>query len=283
MKRIICLLLIIMIFVAGCTSFLKVDEDIVKDVSDKITDTLINTVGQERAERQESRAVESADKDTLNIISSVGNISIERHQADDTAIEINIASKAGSKERAEEILESYTYIINENESSIDVDTSFKNLLNDVNLSVDLVIYIPSNIKEINVSSNVGDINISGISGNLRVNSNVGNVMIDKSEASYNIKVDVGNINLKDGTATGDSKLNANTGEIDIYFHDISGSSSITAETGVGNIKMHLSDASGDSGYRAVINEFMKDERVETKNDQHTSITLTTRVGEIDFK
>jgi len=280
MKKIICLLLIILISATGCTSFLKVDEDKVKNVSDKITDTLINTVGQEKSEKKESQTVESADKNSISIISSVGDISIESHEDDNTLINVNIASKAGSKEKAEEILENYTYTINTDGSSIVVDTSFDNLLNGVNLTIDLIIYIPSTIKDINVSANVGDVYLSGVSGSMQLKSNVGEVMVDKSEGSYNIKVDVGEINLRGCTAVGDSEFNTNTGEIDIYLNDISNSSNITAETGVGNIKMYLND---DSGYRAVINEFMKDERIATKKDQHTNITLTTRVGEIDFK
>lgn len=280
MKRIICLLLIILISATGCTSFFKVDENKVKDVSDKITDTLINTVGQEKAEKQESHTIESTDKNTLSIISSVGDISIQSHSADNTIIDINIASKAGSKEKAEEIIESYTYTVNTEGNSIVVDTSFDNPLSGVNLTIDLVIYIPSNIKNVNVSSNVGDIHLSGVSGNIQLNNNVGEVMIDKSEGSYSVKVDVGEINIKDCIAVGNLEFKTNTGEIDISLSSISDADSITAETGVGNINMSLND---DAGYRAVINEFMKDKKIETKNDQHTNITLTTGVGEIDFK
>lgn len=280
MKRIICLLLIILISATGCTSFFKVDENKVKDVSDKITDTLINTVGQEKAEKQESHTIESTDKKTLSIISSVGDISIQSHSADNTIIDINIASKAGSKEKAEEIIESYTYTVNTEGNSIVVDTSFDNPLSGVNLTIDLVIYIPSNIKNVNVSSNVGDIHLSGVSGNIQLNNNVGEVMIDKSEGSYSVKVDVGEINIKDCIAVGNLEFKTNTGEIDISLNSISDADSITAETGVGNINMSLND---DAGYRAVINEFMKDKKIETKNDQHTNITLTTGVGEIDFK
>jgi hypothetical protein len=280
MKRIICLLLIILISATGCTSFFKVDENKVKDVSDKITDTLVNTVGQEKAEKQESHTIESAGKNTLSIISSIGNISIESHEADNTIININISSKAGSKEKAEEIIENYTYTINTDNNSIVADTSFDNPLSGVNLTIDLIIYIPSNIKDVKVSSNVGDVHLSGVSGNIQLNNNVGEVMIDKSEGSYSVKVDVGEINIKDCIAVDNSEFKTNTGEIDISLSSISDADSITAETGVGNINMSLND---NAGYRAVIKEFMKDEKIETKNDQHSNITLTTGVGEIDFK
>lgn len=279
MKRLICILLIIMIFSTSCTSLLKVDEDKVKDVSDKVTDALINTVGQEKAEKQESHNVESTDKNTLNLISSVGDISIVSHQSDDTIINISITAKAGSKEKAEEIIENYNYTVKTLESSIVVDTSFDEPLSGVNLTTDLVIYLPSTIKNIDVSTNVGDVQLSSISGSMTINNNVGEVIIDKSEGSYNIKVDVGEIALSECIAVGNSEFKTNTGEIDISFSDISKADNITGETGVGNIQMSLN---GDAGYNAVINEFMKDKRIETQNDKHTNVSLTTGVGEIDF-
>ncbi len=280
MKKLICIFLIIMIIFTGCTSFFKVDEDKVKDVSDIITDAIINTVGQEKAETKESHTVESTDKKSLNIISSVGDISVTSHQSDDTIINISITAKAKTKEKAEEIIENYTYTINEESNSIVVDTSFEELLKDASIVTDLTIHIPSNISDIEISTNVGDIYLSGFTGNMNIKNNVGEVALDKSEGSYNINVDVGDIILSDCIAVGNSDFKTNTGEIDISLSDISKAVSIIAKTGVGDIKMSLND---DSGYHATINEFMKDERIETKHDQGTNINLTTGVGEIDLE
>lgn len=280
MRKIICLLIVIMIMTTGCASLYKVDEDKVKDVSDIITDALINTVGQEKSEKKKSHTVESSDKNSLSIISSVGDISVVSHQSDDTIVEINITSRAGSKNKAEEIIENYTYTIKEENNTIEVDTSFEKPVSGVNLAIELVIYIPATIKDVKVSTNVGDVHISGIIGNIDLKNNVGEITLDKTKGSYNINVDVGGIILSDCIAVGNSQFKTNTGEIDVSFTDISGATNISAETGVGNIEMSLND---DAAYHAVINEFMKDERIETKNDQHTNISLTTGVGEIDFK
>lgn len=280
MRKIICFLIVIMIMTTGCASLYKVDEDKVKDVSDIITDALINTVGQEKSEKKKSHTVESSDKNSLSIISSVGDISVVSHQSDDTIVEINITSRAGSKNKAEEIIENYTYTIKEENNTIEVDTSFEKPVSGVNLAIELVIYIPSTIKDVKVSTNVGDVHISGIIGNIDLKNNVGEITLDKTKGSYNINVDVGGIILSDCIAVGNSQFKTNTGEIDVSFTDISGATNISAETGVGNIEMSLND---DAAYHAVINEFMKDERIETKNDQHTNISLTAGVGEIDFK
>ncbi len=279
MKKIIIILSVIMILSTSCTSLLTIDEDKVKDVSDKVTDALINTVGQEKAEKQESHTVESTDKNTLNITNSVGDISIVSHKSEDTIINININSKAGSKEKAQEAIDNYMYTVKAEGNSIVVDTSYKEPFTGVNLTTDLVIYIPFTIKDIKVSTNVGDINLSDVSGNMQIDNNVGEIIIDRSEGSYNLKVDVGAIILKDCTAIGNSEFKSNTGEIDISLSDISKAVSIIAETGVGDIQLSIND---DSGYHATINEFMKDERIETKHDQGTNINLTTGVGEIDF-
>ena len=279
MKKLICILLIIITLSTSCTSLLKVDEDKVKDVSDLVTDTLINTVGKEKAEKKESHTVESADLNTINLNSSVGEISILSHQSNDVIINISITAKAGSKKKAKEIIENYNYTIKTEGKSILVDTSFDDPLSSINLITDFLIYLPSTINNIEVSTNVGDVNLSGVSGNIQLNNNVSEITIDKSEGSYNIKVDVGAIVLKDCTAIGNSEFKSNTGEIDMSFSNISKAVSIIAETGVGDIQLSIND---DSGYHATINEFMKDERIETKNDQGTNINLTTGVGEIDF-
>lgn len=279
MKKLISILLIAMILFAGCTSLDIADENIVKDVSDIITDTVFNGAGNEKAERKESHTVKSENKNTLNLMSSVGDINIVPHQSDDTIININITAKAKEKKKAEEIIENYIYKINEEGSSIVIDTTFNELPKDINLVTDLTVYLPSTIQYLEVAANVGDVNINSFIGNMDIKSNVGEVVLDKSNGSYTIKADVGGIILKDCTAVGNSEFITSTGEIELTFKSISKAVSIIAETGVGNIEFSLND---DSGYHAVINEFMKDERIQTKHDQGTSINLTTGVGKIEF-
>lgn len=279
MKRLICILLIIMILAAGCTSLFEVDEDKVKDVSDKVTEAIINTVGQEEAEKQESHTVDSTGKSALMIKNSVGDINIISHESEDTIINIKITAKSGSKQKAEEFIENYTYTLKTEGETILVDTSFEEPFKDINLITDLNVYIPSSINSTEVSANVGTIQLNGLSGNMKLKNNVGDIIIDKSEGAYNLHVDVGDIVIRDSKALGNSEFKTNTGEIDISLGDISKALSIIAETAVGDIKMSLND---DSGYHAVINEFMKDERIQTKSDQGTSIALTAGVGEIDF-
>lgn len=279
MKRLLCILLIIMISAAGCASPYEIDEDKVKDVSDKITEAIINTVGQEKAQKQESHTFNSTGKNSLIIKNSVGDINIISHESEDTIINISITAKSGSKQKSEDFIENYTYTVKTEGQVIDVDTSLEKPLSGVNLTTDLTLYIPSVINNIEVSTNVGAVHLNGLSGNMAIKNNVGDITIDKSQGLYNLHLDVGKIILKDCIAIGNSEFKTNTGDIELSLSDISKAVTITAETGVGDIEMSLND---DSGYHATINEFMKDERIQTRHDQGTNIALTAGVGKINL-
>ena len=95
MNKIRSLLLIglVVLLLSGCSSINKVDEEKVKDVSDKITETIINTVGNQKAERHESHTINAENLNTLNIKSSVGEIKINTHESKDAIIDLNITAK----------------------------------------------------------------------------------------------------------------------------------------------------------------------------------------------
>ncbi|MBO5164502.1 MAG: DUF4097 family beta strand repeat protein [Ruminococcus sp.] len=67
----------------------------------------------------------------------------------------------------------------------------------VNLSTDLDITLPKSFADFSVSSDVGDIEIVGLSG------------------GFDISADVGQINCRDISLTGDSKISADVGDIDV--------------------------------------------------------------------
>ena len=135
------------------------------------------------------------------------------------------------------------------------------------------------MESITLLLNVGDIDIKNINGKYEIVNNVGEITIENAQASYNIKTDVGDIDLINVAAVDGSKFKANTGEIKISLEDISDANTLEAETGVGDIDISVPD---DSSYKAVINEFMEKERIETNKDEKTEIIITTGVGDIKF-
>lgn len=281
MKKVISLILIAAILLlSSCTSITKVDEGKVKDVSDKITEAIINSVGKEKAERQESHTINAENLDTLDIKSSVGSINISTHDSKDAIINLNITAQTGSKEKSQELVDEFNYSVEESSNAIKIDTSFSELkLDDNNMSTDLSITVPNNIENIVISLNVGDIQIKNINGKYEIQNNVGEIQVEGSKASYKIKTNVGEIKLSEAAAVGSSEFFTNTGDITISFNDITDADSIEASADVGEITLKVPE---NSGYEAVINEFMEKERTETKNNEHTKIKIRTGVGSIDF-
>ena len=282
MKKAASILIVIAIIASlnGCTSNFKVNEDAVKEASDKITEAIIDNVGKEEVESQESYTINAADVSTLNIKSSVGSINITSHESEDAVVNINFVANSSTKEKSKQLIENFTYTAEKNINSIDIDTSqsIENI-GDVNIKTNLDIYVPSNIENVVISSNVGDINIKKVNGKFEVACNVSNINIENSEGIYNLKTDVGKIVLKESAVSGKSEFIVNTGDINLSLKDIINAESLNADTVVGSIKMSLPE---NSSYEAFINEFMKDEKIETNGEEKTKINLKTNVGSIDF-
>lgn len=282
MKKIAVLLISAsLILASGCTSNFKVNEDAVKEVSDKITKTIINSVGEEKVEKTETLTFDGTGLNKINIDSSVGDITIKSHESQEAIVNITITAKSGSKQKAEELLDSYTYTQEKTQYSIDINTSTDNFdfVDGNYIETSMEIFLPSNIENTEIILNVGDIDIDGINGSFDIHSNVGEVSIKNGEGFCNLKTDVGDIVLSGFTMTKSSEFSVNTGDIKINPADISNADTITAETQVGTIEMNMP---ADSGYQASIEEFMEDKRTVSEGDGKTEISLKTNVGDIEF-
>lgn len=282
MKKIAVLLITAsLILASGCTSNFKVNEDAVKEVSDKITKTIINSVGEEKVEKTETLTFDGTGLNKINIDSSVGDITIKSHESQEAIVNITITAKSGSKQKAEELLDSYTYTQEKTQYSIDINTSTDNFdfVDGNYIETSMEIFLPSNIENTEIILNVGDIDIDGINGSFDIHSNVGEVRIKNGEGFCNLKTDVGDIVLSGFTMTKSSEFSVNTGDIKINPADISNADTITAETQVGTIEMNMP---ADSGYQASIEEFMEDKRTVSEGDGKTEISLKTNVGDIEF-
>ena len=282
MKKILIILIILSLTLSGCVSMTEVDEDKVEDLTDKITKTIIDSVGKEDAKRQESHQVEATNLTKLDIESSVGNIFITTHDSSEVTVDLNITAKSKSKEKAQQLVDNFNYSINEKWDTLKIVTTQEdsNILDNDNIQTELSVNIPKNIKSFVISLNVGDIDIKNTDGNFEINNNVGNIEIYSSAGSFNLKSDVGEVILDNCTPLNKTELKANTGDIKVIFTDITEAKTITAETGVGDIELATPD---NSNYEAEIDEFMKDKIVVNKGSMDTKIKLKTGVGDINFK
>ncbi|NYB75980.1 hypothetical protein HZF24_17670 [Sedimentibacter hydroxybenzoicus DSM 7310] len=289
MKKIICVSVVLMLLLSGCSSFSKVDEDKVKDISEKITKTIIDSVEKgidaaekNSAERKESHKIEASETGKLEIESSVGDIYLTTHDSTEATIDIKITARADSKEKSQELVDSFDYSVEEKWNTIKIDTKLDDvkLLSNNNMQTELTINIPKNIEIAVISLNVGEIIIDNTNGHFEVTNNVGDIKISNSDGSFNLKSDVGEITLNSCRPSGNTELKTNTGDIKATFYNISDAQTIKAETAVGDIEMSTPD---NSSYEAKIDEFMKGGMVMFKGNKDTKIDLKTGVGEIQFK
>lgn len=283
MKKISVLIIALsaLMLLSSCSSINEIDERKVKDVSDKITEVIIDSVGKESAEKKESFNIAAENLNTLNIESTVGDIDITTHESTEATIQLKVIAKSNSKENAEKLIEEFDYKIEENSNSINIDTTFEddNLFDNSNIQTELTISLPKNINSFIISLNVGEVHVVNSEGSFKIESNVGNISVESSKGTYQLSTDVGDIVVLNSTAEGDCDFHTNTGNIELSLGDISNANIISALTNVGDVELKIPES---SDYEATVKEFMKDERTESNGSKKTKIELESNVGEISF-
>lgn len=275
-KSVILILMAAIALAVGCTADLKVDENAVKEVSDKITEKIIDTVGKEGYERYETHTFDAAGISRLTVNSAVGKINVKTHDSSEAIVNITVRVKSSSKEKSKEIADSYSYTAEKSGSSINIDADIKDYYPDgISIDTDIEVLLPSGISDAVVSLNVGDINITGLDGSIEASCNVGTISIKDCSGYYNLKTDVGNIDLANSSAQKSSDFTVNTGDIDLSFSDISSADTVSVKTNVGDIDVKIPE---NSDYNSSVKQFMKDEQTETSGDGKTKITLSSGVG-----
>ncbi len=284
MKRKTSALIILLSFtmMTGCTADFKVDENTVENISNKVTKTVIETLGKENAEKTESQTINATKMDNVVIRNSIGDINITTHDSMEVLVDVTIKASSNSKEGTEKLLRETTYTIEPKWNDIIIDTSQINrIYGDLeNVSINLSIKVPSNINKIYVDNNVGNLNIENYNGKIESEINVGDINITNCNSSYYIKSDVGDIKLINCILYDKSEFNSNTGNIDITSTDISDAKSFEALTQVGDINITLPS---NSSYESSSTAFMENEKTETKGSGNTKIKLTSKVGDVNFK
>jgi len=284
MKKIICIVIaFILVILTGCTSDLKVNEDVVKDISDKITETIIEKVDNERVEKKETHTLDAANSIELIVNGQVGDINIIAVETQEAIIDATIIATSNTKSGAKKLLEDFTYIVEEKWNAIKINTTQSNDKSNIisdGIKVDLNIKIPKTIKNITITTNVSNLTIENINCDFDAAVNVGDINIRNSNSLYNVKTDVGDIKLVNCIISGNSNFNTSTGNVDILADDISDAKNINVETHVGNISMSLPES---SSYKANIIEFMKEQRTEINGDGKADIKLIAHVGDINLE
>lgn len=194
----------------------------------------------------EAQTVDVKGIEKIKIDIGVGDCNVIIGDSDEAVINTNCEYKAISEEKAQKAMDN-TKLRCETQGDtlhidfIDSETGKKigDNNNLVNIITDIEVVLPDNLKSFDVSTDVGDIDISGFSGAFDISSDVGDVtaknltITDKS----NFSTDVGDIDCEIfGLSAIELDFKSNVGDIDLSLGTIE-KSHINIESDVGNIKL----------------------------------------------
>ncbi|MMZ57839.1 hypothetical protein D1872_197920 [compost metagenome] len=134
-------------------------------------------------------------------------------------------------------------------------------------SIDYEIGLPSNVKVLDVTNDVGETTLADITGEYRIQSDVGSIKVTGAHFS------------------GNSSLSSSTGSIDLEIGQIDSESSLEAVADVGSIDLKLAEAvSCILDLDADVGDISGASKGESKRgDGGPRVTLTTSVGSINVK
>ena len=135
-------------------------------------------------------------------------------------------------------------------------------------SVQLTIRVPRD-GVVDASTNVGEVTVEGISGDVTARTNVGEIGVEDVAGALQLTTDVGDIRVDDWTMTGDSRLETNVGRVRVGLRDAA--FTLDAQTNVGNIDTEF-DVDGEEERR------VPGERLTGAVGENPQMNLVLRTG-----
>lgn len=198
----------------------------------------------------ETQTVDIKDIEKIKIDISVGDCNIIVGDSSEAVINASCEYKAISEEKAQKAMDNtklrcetqgdtlhIDFIDSETGKKIG-DTKNSNL---VNIITDIEVVLPDNLKSFDISTNVGDIEISDFSGSFDISSDVGNVtaknLIITGKSDFN--ADVGNIDCEiSELSVTELEFKASVGDVDLSLGKTE-KSAINIASNVGDIKLDI--------------------------------------------
>lgn len=174
----------------------------------------------------------AAEVERLDISNNAGDITVKRSSADDISIKAVKKVKGTNEDIKKEIMQNIDIIVDNDGNKLSVYPSTKDgkkddlwkwvdrLYKGAQVTIDLELEVPDNVKVYNVSNNAGKISFEEIAGELDLEQNAGN------------------ISLKDVSLTGSNNIKNNAGNINISA-DINKAEKLSINSTASNIKLEL--------------------------------------------
>ncbi|MNI13368.1 hypothetical protein D3C76_1033470 [compost metagenome] len=273
---------------AGCGGLGEAEQAInssVQKIDDVVTDA-VNTSKQIIKESGRSMEVTSEEEvgtaTTLNMNNSVGDVYIRNVSGTKITAKSTITATPSllrSKNQLQEILEQaeVSVVIEGDQARVfthakdhpeqDLWDWSESEYGFSDFSIDYEIGLPSNVTVLDVTNDVGEINLADING------------------EYRIQTDVGSIKVSGAHFTGDSTLSSSTGSIDLEIEQIDSAGSLKAVADVGSIDLKLGEAvSCVLELKAEVGAISGASNGESKRgDGGPRVSLTTSVGAINVE
>lgn len=237
----------------------------------------------------ETQTVDAKSIEKIEIDIGAGDCNIIVGDSDEAVINASCEFKAVSEEKAQKAMDN-TKLRCETQGDtlhidfIDSETGKKigNNSNLVNIMTDIEVILPDNLKSFDVSTDVGDIDISGFSGAFDISSDVGNVtaknltITDKS----NFGADVGNIDCEiTGLSATELEFKSNVGDVDLSLGTIE-KSHVNIKSDVGNITL---DTQGKKHEETYSEKGTIEQEKKIIIDGKCTVEMKADVGDIKIK
>ncbi|RCX19755.1 hypothetical protein DFP94_104209 [Fontibacillus phaseoli] len=232
---------VVLAMLAGCTGVDEKAKEVVGTTVGALEQTVDSQVNKlkesgEALELSTSAPVGAASEFTLE--NAVGDIEVKQITGNEITVEVKIwTQKRTSRENdLKSVFEQATVSIKPDGNKVEIythakDDPDKNLwewgrknLNYSEFSIDYVIGLPEGISTFDIDSNVGDVSLTGLKG------------------SYQVKNDVGSIEVKDAGITGESKISTATGSIDLGVSLMESGGNLSVKADIGSIDVNLADS-----------------------------------------
>ncbi|WP_407272473.1 DUF4097 family beta strand repeat-containing protein [Radiobacillus sp. PE A8.2] len=196
-------------------------------------DNVFSFSARDKSSLDEEKQVSAENVDDIVISVGVAEVSIE--PSDDENIHVHLHGDISEKMR-----ERLTFKVEENNDSLEITVnakeffnfSFSSLFSFNNGGLNLDVQLPEKLyTELNVSTDVGDISIDGISTEQFIASlDVGDLAVDDMTSKQTeIESNVGDVNIKDGVGAFD--IETDTGEIGLAILEFREDISIQSDVG----------------------------------------------------
>ena len=214
-----CLLVCMLIVLAGCD--IRIDGVNVGKAEYKLTEQL-------------SAPAKPGGK--LEVATEVGSIDITGSETDQCNVTAVITAKAPSEEEAQELAEKVKISLETTGDKIIVKIQKPSKKSNCSIGISYDISVP-NQTGLHVSSNVGNIDIAHITGDVKASTNVGNVTCSSFAGDIDGRTNVGNVSVKYTATAGpapDVRLETNVGEAS-FVGPAELSATVDASTQIGSI------------------------------------------------